>query len=103
MKNIKLFENFQHEKKIELTSRGGRKINLIVLGGRITSIENNSGVNFPYSPGQHYTRNIETWSCSNGFLIDGKSPCPEEKIFGVKVSDVPKGHEWRRIYPNKFR
>ena len=29
MKNIELYENFPHEKKIELTSRGGRKINLI--------------------------------------------------------------------------
>jgi hypothetical protein len=103
MENIELYENFSQEREIELTSRSGRKINLIVLGGRITSIENNSGVNFPYSPGQHYTRNIETWACNNGFLIDGKSPCPEKKIFGVKVSDVPAGHEWRIVYPGKFR
>jgi hypothetical protein len=103
MENLELYENFSQEREIEFTSRSGRKILVKILGGRITSIENNAGVNFPYSPGQQLTRNIETWACNNGFLMDGKSTCPEKKIFGVKASDVPAGHEWRRLFPNKFR
>jgi len=48
-------------------------------------------------------RNVETWACNNNFYMDDRDTCPEEKIFGVKVSDVPQGHEWRTIFPNKFR
>ena len=61
------------------------------------------GVRFPFSVGQLLQRNVEVWACNNNFLMDDKDTCPEKKIFGVKPSDVPKGHEWRTIYPNKFR
>jgi hypothetical protein len=30
-------------------------------------------------------------------------PCLEEKIFGIRKSDIPKGHELRMLYPGKFR
>jgi hypothetical protein len=70
--------------------------------GRITRIEN-CNFRFPFSVGQFIQRNIEDWACNNNFLIDGVDPCPEEKVFGIKVSDIPKGHDLRRIYPNKFR
>jgi hypothetical protein len=26
-----------------------------------------------------------------------------EKLFGIKLKDIPKGHPLRFIYPNKFR
>jgi hypothetical protein len=103
MENLELYESFSKEREIVFTSRQNRNILVNVLNGRITSIENDSGVNFPYQVGQQYMRNIETWACNNGFKIDGVSPCPEKKIFGVKVSDVPQGHEWRSIFPNKFK
>lgn len=103
MKNILLFEAFSNEKKIVLTSRQNREITLTVLGGRINTIDNRSGVNFPYKIGEHYTRSIETWACNNGFKIDGKDPCPEEKIFGIRKKDIPQGHELRMLYPGKFR
>jgi hypothetical protein len=39
----------------------------------------------------------------NNFLMDGQDTCPEKKIFGVRASDVPQGHEWRHIFPHKFK
>ena len=86
-----------------LTSRQGRDIILTLLGGSIKDIDNQSGVRFPFSVGQSYTRSIETWACNNGFKIDGKNPCPEEKIFGIRKKDIPQGHELRLLYPHKFR
>jgi len=71
--------------------------------GRITAIDNPQRVRFPFAIGQLMTRNIETWACNNDFLINEHDPCPEQKIFGIKTSQVPQGHEWRRIFPNKFR
>lgn len=102
MKNI-VFESSRYDRDVVLTSRQGRDILAKVIGGRITSIENNSGVRFPYSIGQHWNRNIETWACNNGFKIDGEDPCPEEKIFGIRKKDIPMGHELRMLYPSKFR
>lgn len=103
MQNLLLFENFSREKITTLTSRQGRNIKVTTIGGRIKDIVNEAGIRFPFSPGQTLTRNLETWACNNGFKIDGEDPCPEEKIFGVKVSDVPQGHEWRYLYPSKFQ
>ena len=102
LKNIKLFESF-HSKKHTLTSRQGRNITVLVSGSRIEEIENKSGINFPFRKGQIYNRSIETWACTNGFKIDGKDPCPEEKIFGIKKKDIPRGHELRLLFPHKFR
>jgi hypothetical protein len=70
---------------------------------RISEIENKTGIRFPFSVGQLLNRNIEVWACNNNFLMDGKDTCPEKKIFGVRASDVPQGHEWRHIFPNKFK
>jgi len=39
----------------------------------------------------------------NNRIVKEMDPCPEEKIFGVRTKDVPHGHEWRRMFPNKFR
>ena len=102
MRNLVLYENYG-ESVMTLTSRRGQTITITSLGGRIQSIDNQTGVNFPYSVGQSLTRSIETWACNNGFLIDGKSPCPEEKIFGIRKRDIPRGHELRLLFPHKFR
>lgn len=71
--------------------------------GRILTVDNPRHVRFPFAIGQIMSRNIETWACNHDFLINGHDPCPEQKIFGIKASDVPRGHELRRIFPNKFR
>ncbi len=102
MKHIQLFESF-HERKHTFTSRQGRNIVITVLGGRISNIVNDAGVNFPFSVGQGYTRSIETWACNNKFKMDGQDPCPEEKIFGIRKKDIPQGHELRMMFPHKFR
>jgi hypothetical protein len=102
IKNI-VFESSRYERDVVLTSRQGRDILVKVMGGKIASIENNSGVRFPYNTGQHWNRNIETWTCTNKFKIDGEDPCPEEKIFGIRKKDIPMGHELRMMYPSKFR
>lgn len=109
MKNLLLFEAFVPDGDIILTSRQNKDITLTILGGRIDTIDNQSGVNFPYSKNDRYTSSIETWACNNGFKIDGKDPCPkkDERIFGMKVKDIPKntqqGMELRMLFPNKFR
>lgn len=103
MKNIQTYESY--EKTIIFTGKRNARLVIKVLtrGGRIISIENESGIRFPFQEGQLLSRNIETWACNNNFYMDGKDTCPEKKIFGVRASDVPQGHEWRHIFPNKFR
>jgi hypothetical protein len=102
IKNI-VFESSRYERDVVLTSRQGRDILVKVLDGKIASVENNSGIRFPYNIGQHWDRSIETWACTNKFKIDGEDPCPEEKIFGIRKKDIPMGHELRMMYPSKFR
>lgn len=106
MKHLKKFNESYGEKEIVFKSK--RNPSQIIMirkspDGRISSIVNKANIRFPFNTGQMMTRNIESWACNNNFLMDGKDTCPEKKIFGVRVSDVPKGHEWRNIYPNKFR
>ena len=103
MKNLLLFEGVSAKKEITLTSRQNRNIMVTLLGGRIDTIDNQSGVNFPYIKGELYTRSIETWACNNGFKMDGKDPCQEKKVFGIRTKDIPQGHELRMLFPNKFR
>lgn len=103
MKNLELYESYTNGKTTVLTSRQGRTITLTLLGGSIKGIDNQAGIRFPFNVGQSYTRSIETWACNNGFKIDGESPCPEEKIFGIRKKDIPQGHELRLLYPHKFR
>jgi len=104
MKHITVYESWSREGTVELESTRNRaKITLTLQGSRIESIDNPRGMRFPWSVGQNINRSLETWACNNGFTINGEDPCPEEKIFGVKTSRVPKGHEWRMLFPNKFR
>ena len=103
MKHLQVYESYSDTQEIKLTSRQGREIIFTVKGGRIDSIQNDSGIRFPYSTGQSYNQGMKTWACNNGFKWNGEDPCPEEKIFGVKTSQVPQGHEWRMIFPNKFK
>lgn len=104
MKYLQKF-NESLKKDIILTSKRNREltIKVTIVADRISEIENNANIRFPFEIGQTISRNIETWACTNNFLLDNKDTCPEKKIFGVKISDVPKNHEWRTIYPNKFR
>jgi hypothetical protein len=103
MKNLLLFEGFSTKREITLTSRQNHVITLTLLGGRIDTIDNQSGVNFPYRKGEQYTQSIKTWACNNGFKIDGKDPCPEKKVFGIRTKDIPQGHELRMLFPGKFK
>ena len=90
--------------KLVFTSKRRKEISISIelKNGRIHKINNLYNFRFPFKEGQHFNRNIEVWACNNGFFMDGKDTCPEKKIFGVKTKDVPKGHEWRSIFPNKF-
>jgi hypothetical protein len=73
--------------------------------GKITRIEMPSHVHirFPFNVGQILNRSVETWACNNNFYINGKDTCPEEKVFGIRKSDIPQGHELRHLFPHKFR
>jgi hypothetical protein len=95
-----------HEIEIRFTNKRNPRLEIVVTkspDGRITNIENETGIRFPFSVGQLLNRTAEVWACNNNFLMDGQDTCPEKKIFGVKTSDVPQGHEWRHIFPNKFK
>lgn len=103
MKHLKVYESYSDGENITLTSKQNREITFSIKGGRIESIENNSGIRFPYSVGQSYNMGMKTWACNNGFKWNGKDPCPEEKIFGIRKEDIPQGHELRMMFPHKFR
>lgn len=102
MKNLELYENYGN-RSVVLESRGKRKITFDVEGGKIKNVVNEAGIRFPYHEGEHYNRGIETWCCNNNFTMDGKDMCPDEKVFGVKKKDIPKGHPLRLVMPHKFR
>ena len=116
MKHIKRFDNpkiYSNQnikegmnlREVRFTNKRNPRLEIVVTktpDGRITNIENKTGIRFPFSVGQILNRNAEVWACNNNFLMDGKDTCPEKKIFGVRAKDVPQGHEWRHIYPNKF-
>jgi len=99
-------KNYGPGSKVILTKKVNPAVKIIIKkypDGRIVDIKVPNGIRFPFSVGQISNRNIETWACVNGYLIDGINPCGEEKVFGIKVSDIPKGHELRMLYPHKFR
>lgn len=101
-----LIDESIHEREVKFTNKRNPRLEIVVTkspDGRITNIENETGMRFPFSVGQLLNRTAEVWACNNNFLMDGKDTCPEKKIFGVKASDVPQGHEWRHIFPNKFK
>ena len=102
---VQLFENWSREEEIVLTSRQGRDITIIVQHGKIEEIDNQSGVNFPFFTGQPVTVFMKGWACNQGFKWNGKDACDpgEKKVFGIKAKHIPKGHEWRNIWPGKFR
>ena len=95
-----------YEREVVFTNKRNPRLEIIVTkspDGRIVNIENVTGMRFPFSVGQILNRTAEVWACNNNFLMDGKDTCPEKKIFGVRAKDVPQGHEWRHIFPNKFK
>ncbi len=100
-----LIDESIHEREVKFTNKRNPRLEIVVTkspDGRITGIENETGIRFPFSVGQLLQRNVEVWACNNNFLMDGKDTCPEKKIFGIKTKDVPQGHEWRHIFPHKF-
>jgi hypothetical protein len=94
-----------YEREVVFTNKRNPRLVITIKknpDGRIIEIENETGMRFPFSVGQILNRTAEVWACNNNFLMDGKDTCPDKKIFGVKTKDVPQGHEWRHIFPNKF-
>lgn len=99
-------ESYLNSKELIFTGKRNRNLQITVLldnSMRIESIDNKANIRFPFHVGQRINRNIEVWACNNNFLLNGEDTCPEKKIFGVRASDVPQGHEWRKIYPGKFK
>jgi hypothetical protein len=106
MKHLKNFNESLNLREVKFTNKRNGRLEIVVTkspDGRIINIENETGIRFPFSVGQILNRTAEVWACNNNFLMDGKDTCPEKKIFGVRASDVPQGHEWRHIFPNKFK
>lgn len=106
MRHIEIYESHFSEKVIKFSSKRGRTgedITIKVQGGTIRGIENPRNLAFPFKVGQSYSMTIKTWACNNGYNMDGRDPCPEDKIFGIKTKDIPQGHELRLMYPHKFK
>ena len=112
MKHLKLYESYNQRTMIlKHKNRGDIKVEL--EGSQIKSIDNQINFMFPFSVGSSWNRSIETWACNNGFkeietlsnerIVNNLDPCSEEKIFGIRKKDIPKGHELRLLYPGKFR
>jgi hypothetical protein len=100
-----LIDESIYEREVVFTNKRNPRLVITIKknpDGRITEIENETGMRFPFSVGQLLQRNVEVWACNNNFFMDGKDTCPDKKIFGVKTKDVPQGHEWRHIFPHKF-
>ena len=76
---------------------------IVTKDGRIGRVTNTRSIRFPFQIGQMFNKSIEVWACNNQFLMDGKDTCPEEKIFGIRKKDIPAGHEFRRMFPSKFK
>jgi hypothetical protein len=105
MKHLKSFNESLHHREVKFTNKRNPRLEIVVTkspDGRIINIENETGIRFPFSVGQILNRTAEVWACNNNFLMDDKDTCPEKKIFSVRASDVPQGHEWRHIFPHKF-
>ena len=112
MKHLELYESF-HQRTMVLKHKNHGEIKVDLEGSRINNVENTTQINFPFNIGSSWNMSIYTWACNNNFLvvdtlINGRAvkqedPCPEQKIFGVRTKDVPQGHEWRTLFPNKFR
>lgn len=69
----------------------------------IAEIINPHNIRFPYVVGQVLNMGHRTWACANGFLVNEEDTCPEKRVMGIKVSDIPAGHPLRHIYPGKFK
>lgn len=114
-KNLSVDENIseaehnidpKHLKKVIFKNKRRPQIVLTVTktpDGKIVEIENEFNINFPFKVGQILNRNHEVWACNNYYFVNDKDTCPEEKIFGIKKSDIPHGHELRLLYPGKFK
>ena len=105
-KHLKKFnEEFGKKEIIFKNKRNPRLVITVHISPdrRISEIENKTGIRFPCSIGQPINRTLEVWASKNNFLMDDKDTSPEKTVFGVRASDVPQGHEWRNIYPNKFK
>lgn len=105
---LMLFEDWKRTEELILTARNGKTIEITSEHGKISEIDNNTGLKFPFWTGQLVTIFLKQWACKNGFKWNGEDACAQKKdqqkkIFGIRTKDVPKGHEWRMIYPNKFR
>lgn len=103
---FKTFEDFHNSNEIVFALKNNPNIKIVITlspDRRIADINNPNHLRFPYQIGQPVHRNIETWACNNNFTMNGKSTCPEEKVFGIRKSDIPKGHPLRLMYPSKFR
>lgn len=107
MKHLRLFENWSRSETITLTrkNRPGVEVIITVVNGRIENIDNEYGERFPFFEGQPVTVWMKGWACNNGFLWNGEDPCDQrdEKVFGIKAKDIPKGHFLRQVFPSKFR
>jgi hypothetical protein len=104
MSFILLYENWRREEEI-LLSKGRITITITTIHGKIERIDNPDNWKVPFFVGQPVTVFMKGWACSHGFKWNGDDPCDpgEKKVFGVKSKYIPKGHEWRTIFPNKFR
>ena len=75
MKHLKNFNESIYEREVVFTNKRNPRLVITIKkspDGRITNIENETGIRFPFSIGQLLQRNVEVWACNNNFSMDGK-------------------------------
>lgn len=85
--HVAMFEDYNTERVITLTKKVNPSVTITIKtmpDGTVTSIDAPQGIRPPnFSVGQRINRGLETWCCTNGYLLNGKDTCAEEKIFGI--------------------
>lgn len=115
MENLTKFDDysskldFDYHQQFILTKKNDAQVQIIVFVDReyrIIKIDfiNSKKIYFPFREGGRLSLSkLSDWACENDFLVNGKDTCQEDKVFGIRASDVPQGHPLRYAYPNKFR
>ena len=112
MEHIKLYENF-NQKTMIIKHRNFGEIKVELQGSQIIDVVNNSNVMFPFAVNSSWNMSVETWACRNNFvtietwinnrMAKKEETCPEERVAGIRVKDIPHGHPLRMMYPSKFK
>lgn len=78
--HVKRYEGFSEPSVVTLTHRKGGVSPIYIHlaeGDMVAKVVNRTGLELPFRKGSRLKWDrLSTWSCDNGFLVDGADPCP---------------------------